>query len=205
MERSIGDAGARAHAWVERLLRQGLSPGAPLNIATRRLMEAFLGYDLEAVRVYQGHRAQEMAQKLGARAFTFAGKVFAPKLDTQTDEGLGLLAHELAHVIQQTQPHRLPQSGVGFEKASPEPTIRQGNRLPEGKAYSSVSKAMVLPALPTGMSSPAAEAQAEASEQAMKQGLEGSEASSSPEINPEEVADKVYRLMRHDLVLERER
>jgi hypothetical protein len=48
------------------------------------------------------------------------------------------------------------------------------------------------------------EAEAQASEQAVKESLQSGNAI-APGIDPEEVADKVYRLMQQDLILERER
>jgi hypothetical protein len=120
----IGNAGAKAVAWVEHIvlsaqakrtkelkefaerLRSLFDPGEPLDVTSRRLMEPFLGYDLQEVRIHHGQKAEEASRRLGARAFTFRGHVFAPRqnLDGSTTEGLGLLAHELTHVIQQTQP-----------------------------------------------------------------------------------------------------
>jgi hypothetical protein len=55
------------------------------------------------VRLHTGAQAAGAADRLGARAFTWGGRIvfgtnhYAP----HTDSGLALLAHELAHVIQQ--------------------------------------------------------------------------------------------------------
>jgi Domain of unknown function (DUF4157) len=79
------------------------APGQPLGRATRTRMEARFGHDFGHVRVHADHHAAEVARTLGARAFTvgsdvaFAAGSFAP----ETREGERLLAHELAHVVQQ--------------------------------------------------------------------------------------------------------
>jgi hypothetical protein len=80
----------------------------PLNDATRSLMESRFGESFSAVRVHTGHRAGAAAANVAARAFTvgedivFADGEFTP----ETTEGQWLLAHELAHVVQQRQPDR---------------------------------------------------------------------------------------------------
>jgi hypothetical protein len=79
------------------------SVGVPLEAPVRSMMEAGFGYDFSAVRVHADERAGDAARSLQARAFTvgadllFARGAYSP----QTSEGLRLLAHELAHVVQQ--------------------------------------------------------------------------------------------------------
>jgi hypothetical protein len=80
--------------------------GRPLDETTRGLMESRFGENFSDVRIYTGHRAAEAADSVQAHAFTvgenivFAEGQFAP----ETTEGQRLLAHELAHVVQQRQP-----------------------------------------------------------------------------------------------------
>lgn len=72
----------------------------PLPDDTRRRYEASLGADLSAVRV---HRLPEAHAALSTRAFTYGPHIaFAPgQWQPGTADGQALLAHELAHVIQQ--------------------------------------------------------------------------------------------------------
>jgi hypothetical protein len=80
-----------------------MGPGRPLDSATRALMEPLFGFDFGRVRVHSDHRAAESARAVGAQAYTvghhiaFASGRFAPT----TTEGKRLMAHELAHVVQQ--------------------------------------------------------------------------------------------------------
>jgi Domain of unknown function (DUF4157) len=84
------------------------STGAPLDAATRAFMEPRFGRDFSAVRVHTDHRAAQSARALGARAYTLGSDiVFHPGQHApRTREGRQLLAHELAHVVQQQ--HRAP-------------------------------------------------------------------------------------------------
>lgn len=94
-----GPGGARAS--VGRALA---SPGAPLDGPVRQAMERRFGHDFARVRVHRGGDAERSAHELSARAYTVGQDVvfgtgqYAPG----TDLGRRLLAHELAHVVQQS-------------------------------------------------------------------------------------------------------
>jgi len=214
----IENAGIKATKWVENIMLS-LSPqvkrareleeftqrlrslfdlGEPLSVATRRLMEAFFGYDLGEACIHRGYQAEEASRQLGARAFTFKGHIFAShqNLDTSTREGLGLLAHELTHVIQQTQPPRLPQHQIA--DSSSVPAAPRAHSDIEMVLLASAESSLVTTNPQLG------EGQAQVNEQLVAQALADS-SSKSLEIDTEAVADKVYRLMQYDLVLERER
>lgn len=80
----------------------GLAAGMPLPATERSFFERRLGQDLSGVRVHAEHAG---AVAIGARAFTLDRSVaFAPgEWRPGTVEGRRLLAHELAHVLQQEQ------------------------------------------------------------------------------------------------------
>ena len=80
-----------------------LSPGQPLDEATRAYFEPRLGHDFSQVRVHADGNAAASARMLHASAYT-AGLdlVFgAGRYRPGTAEGRRLLAHELTHVVQQ--------------------------------------------------------------------------------------------------------
>ncbi|MBA7468480.1 hypothetical protein ES707_03731 [subsurface metagenome] len=200
--KELEDSTKRFHSRFER--------GEPLNVTTRRLMEPFFGYDLEAVRIHHGHQAEEASRKLDARAFTFRGHIFGPRqtLATSTREGQGLLAHELTHAIQQTQPHRLPQGRLETDEDFTPPTANQATSSVTTPPGSHSGTEMVLLS-PSKSSAPTTspqqgEAQAQANERLVADSWDN-KTEASPQINLEEVANKVYCLIQHDLVLERER
>ena len=80
------------------------SPGQSLDAATRAFMEPHFGHDFSQVRVHTDARAAESAQAVNALAYTvgrdivFGSGRFAPS----TTHGKRLLAHELTHVVQQS-------------------------------------------------------------------------------------------------------
>jgi len=77
--------------------------GQPLPESLRPYFESRFGYDFSHVRLHTNSRAKETAHKLNARAFTlgrdivFGAGAYAPA----SKAGQRLLAHELAHVVQQ--------------------------------------------------------------------------------------------------------
>jgi hypothetical protein len=79
------------------------SHGAALDHDTRRLMESRFGTDLRDVRVHADPRASVSAEALGAQAYTTGRNIYfaAGKYAPSTREGQHLLAHELAHTVQQ--------------------------------------------------------------------------------------------------------
>jgi hypothetical protein len=79
------------------------TPGQPLDTSTRALMESRFGHDFSQVRVHADTRAAKSAQAVNALAYTVGNAmVFGTRQYTPTTgAGQKLLAHELAHVVQQ--------------------------------------------------------------------------------------------------------
>jgi hypothetical protein len=79
------------------------SSGQPLDAATRTFMEPRFGHDFSQVRVHTDAQAAESARALNALAYTVGRDVvfgrgqYAPG----ANPGRKLMAHELAHVVQQ--------------------------------------------------------------------------------------------------------
>ena len=97
-----GQPGRRQAPEVEAVLS---NPGRPLPPAVRQDMEARFGQDFGAVRIHDDAAAARAADSVDAEAFThgndiaFAAGRFAP----DTPDGRSLLAHELAHTVQQSR------------------------------------------------------------------------------------------------------
>ena len=81
------------------------SPGQPLDAASRDYFEPRFGVDFSRVRIYDDPRAAASARQLNALAYTVGNDIvvgaggFAPT----GGSGQKLLAHELAHVVQQAE------------------------------------------------------------------------------------------------------
>lgn len=90
------------------------SPGHPLDDSTRTFMESRFGQDFTDVRVHSDNRAAESARAVHAHAYTVGHDVVfgTGQYQTQTPSGLGLLAHELTHVVQQSNGGSLQRAGL---------------------------------------------------------------------------------------------
>jgi hypothetical protein len=81
------------------------SGGSPLDQGVRSSMESAFGASFEDVRVHTDDRASKSAEAVGANAYTvgsdmvFKGGQYNPSTPT----GQRTIAHELAHVVQQSQ------------------------------------------------------------------------------------------------------
>ena len=83
--------------------------GMPLDVGTRAFMEQRFGHDFSKVRIHTDHQASQTAQLLNARAFTIGDRISfgTGEYNPYSSAGKHLLAHELAHVTQQSrQPQR---------------------------------------------------------------------------------------------------
>ena len=77
--------------------------GSPLPGDTMNTMNAAFGAGFSGVRIHTDASAVQMNRELGAKAFTNGSDIYfnAGNYDTQSKDGQFLLAHELAHVVQQ--------------------------------------------------------------------------------------------------------
>jgi hypothetical protein len=97
------EAASPGHAAATALAVARSETGRPLRGRTQAQMEAQFGRDFSGVRVHTGPRAADAARALHAKAYTvgqdvvFAEGEYAPG----TAGGRELLAHELAHTVQQ--------------------------------------------------------------------------------------------------------
>lgn len=100
------------------------SQGQPLDSATRSFMESRFGYDFSRVRIHADNQSADSARVINALAYTVGRNVwFSPEqYAPHTSVGLKLLAHELAHVVQQGQSE--PLAARGALKLETGPMIR---------------------------------------------------------------------------------
>ncbi len=92
------------------------SPGSAMDTGSRNFFERRFGHDLSAVRLHTDARAGASARAVDALAYTVGRNVvFAPsQYAPNSTAGRQLLAHELAHVVQQggTRDARGEQSAI---------------------------------------------------------------------------------------------
>jgi hypothetical protein len=84
-------------------IRSQLSHGHSLDGKTRQRMENAFGVSFSGVRVHTGAQAETLSQNMNARAFTVGSDIaFGPgEYSPGTLVGDALIAHELAHTVQQ--------------------------------------------------------------------------------------------------------
>ncbi len=189
----------RGFTWKDR--GGGVEEGESLSSTERAEMEGLLGCDFSDVRIYDSQQAGEIARQLSAEAFTAGNKIFSAegKLDTATSAGKALLAHELTHVAQhkqQTVERPLPYGGAIHGDA------RHDTEQVATSSFTRASGSLMQQAM---------EAEAQAMERLVREADETTPSQaerSSHErmgIDAEDIADRVYRLMRDELILEKER
>lgn len=95
--------GTRPTAADPQAVRGELGSGQGLDSRSRARMENAFGQDFSRVRIHTDSRAETLSAQLNARAFTVGTDIaFAPgEYRPGTLFGDALLAHELAHVVQQ--------------------------------------------------------------------------------------------------------
>jgi hypothetical protein len=86
-------------------------PGEPLPQAVRERLESGFGADLGLVRVHVGDAAARLALGHGARAFAYGHHIVLSRGASAYD--LGLMAHEIAHVLQQQGAPAVQRCGTG--------------------------------------------------------------------------------------------
>lgn len=80
-------------------------PGRPLEPKVRGFMEDRYDSDFSRVRVHTDDKASDSARELGAAAYTYGNDIVFRRqaYNPHTPAGLDLIAHELAHVTQQSR------------------------------------------------------------------------------------------------------
>ncbi len=110
-------AGSRHGSAPETVTDALNSPSHPLDMQTREFMESHFSHDFSGVRIHEAPAAAESANVLDAQAYTvgrdvvFADHRYAPG----TSAGRQLLAHELAHVVQQGDADR-PGGSIALDE-----------------------------------------------------------------------------------------
>ena len=155
-------------------LQSSRGGGSPLPHATRNQMETGFGTNLRNVRVHTDQRAENMAQNIGAQAFTSGSDIYfnQGRFNPGTAQGDTLLAHELTHTIQQgaVDPQQIPQNTASGSNNS-QTTSQTPKPISESEPESSQAELEVpaldeavsgLPQAMQGKEGEAEEAQAEA-------------------------------------------
>ncbi|HUP60690.1 MAG TPA: DUF4157 domain-containing protein [Thermoanaerobaculia bacterium] len=101
--KAVDGAGAGEVGATQIALDTRAGRGQPLPSHTRAAMQAALGANFGDVRIHADAEAAEWSRSLRAQAFTYGSDIYfgTGRFDPDRTEGRRLLAHELAHVVQQ--------------------------------------------------------------------------------------------------------
>jgi hypothetical protein len=114
------DTGPAGETGVPDSVRQVVSsPGQSLDADVQRTMEDKMGDSFSDVQIHTGPKAAKACEDINAKAFTVGNNIAFNRgeYDPTSQEGQHVLAHELAHVRQQTggAVSMLPQNDVEME------------------------------------------------------------------------------------------
>lgn len=104
LQRLSRDSAFEVGPETERQLESNRGGGQPLSGATRKRMESAFGLDLGAVRVHADSAGAAISRVLSARAFAHGNDIYfaSGEYEPDSEAGQRVLAHELAHVAQQS-------------------------------------------------------------------------------------------------------
>ncbi|MDA8219100.1 MAG: DUF4157 domain-containing protein [Dehalococcoidales bacterium] len=161
-----------------------LARGRRLYPAERSWLEPLLGRDLGDLVVHTDEQSARLAGRLQASAFAAGRRVFAPP-----GIGEGVLAHEAAHVVQQTAPAAaaelplaLPEAGRTGGAAGRRPVVQASAAEPGGT-----------------------EGQEAAARSAAEAAVDRPRTRTATPIDVDDLADRVYVLLQEEALTERER
>jgi hypothetical protein len=112
--KTSGAAASRSPASAPPIVGKVLSqPGRALPGTARSHLESAFGRDFSRVRVHSDTMAAQSARAVAARAYTLGQHIVFDhgQYDTDSPAGMHLLAHELAHTVQQDGNSALQRSG----------------------------------------------------------------------------------------------
>ena len=121
----------------------GSGGGSALPADTRAGMESAFGASFDHVRVHTDDQASRSAEAVGAHAYTVGSDVVfrAGQYNPSTPTGQRTIAHELAHVVQQSQgPVDGSDAGGGIRLSSPSDRFEQAAEQTADQVMSSVQR-----------------------------------------------------------------
>jgi hypothetical protein len=121
----------------------GSGGGSPLDAGVRSNMESAFGADFGDVRVHTDDRASKSAEAVGANAYTVGSDVVfkGGQYDPGSAGGQRTLAHELAHVVQQSRgPVEGTEAPGGIRVSDPSDRYEQAAEQTAGDVMASVQR-----------------------------------------------------------------
>lgn len=129
-----GNAAGGAASGAAQSAIGSLGGGMPIPVGERAFFEPRFGRDLSDVRIHDGGAADGASRSIAARAFTLGNDIAFARGEYRpgTDEGRRLMAHELAHVMQQDGEGGVIRR-VSRDQCAPECVAASGSGAEKGK------------------------------------------------------------------------
>jgi hypothetical protein len=137
---------------LEKTIDTARGSGQSLSASTRGSLEPQFGRDFGDVRVHTDANADTLSRRLGAEAFTTGKDVFfkGGAYEPESEKGQKLIAHELAHVVQQSGAEPVIQysPGAAEEEEELEEAAEEIEAEMEAAALAPPAPAPAAPAAP---------------------------------------------------------
>lgn len=131
VQRLVAAAGSQAGATMSSdtaaRIQAARSGGQALSASLRSFMQPRFGADFSTVRLHTGAESARLSATLGARAFTAGGHIHfgAGQYQPETTAGRELIAHELAHTLQQGAARRTHPAAVVLPAHAALPAVQR--------------------------------------------------------------------------------
>ncbi|MCB9267671.1 MAG: DUF4157 domain-containing protein [Lewinellaceae bacterium] len=104
-----GTGGAAVSPALAGQIQHARGGGQALDTGARSFMESRFGRDFSGIRIHADNQAAQMSRQLNAEAFTIGRDIYFNNgyFSPESSQGKQLLAHELAHAVQQGAAGRL--------------------------------------------------------------------------------------------------
>lgn len=127
--KGMGNESKSPSSALKSSLQKSKGGGKSMDVATQNSMGNSIGADFSKVKIHTNENAIQMNRSLSAKAFTNGNDIYfnSNQYNPKNSDGKRLLAHELAHVVQQkgsgTQPNLIQRyfdaNGTGSSKGKP--------------------------------------------------------------------------------------
>lgn len=115
IQRRSGGSSVQVSDGLSQQIQSSRGAGAALDKETGSFMSGRFGTDFSGVNIHTGSQAAKFNTQLNAKAFTVGNDIFfnSGQYQPDTSEGKHLLAHELAHVVQQSGDKGIQRQAAG--------------------------------------------------------------------------------------------
>ncbi|MGB3074847.1 MAG: DUF4157 domain-containing protein [Chitinophagales bacterium] len=119
IQRKESSSGDKASYDISNQIDASRGRGSSMNGDTHTFMQNRFGVDFSGVKIHSGSEAIQMNRDLNAKAFTVGNDIYfnEGQYNPDSSEGKLLLAHELTHTVQQSDPGKITPKTTLIQRA----------------------------------------------------------------------------------------